>query len=300
MPPDAELSVTRGALVLADAEVAVVVMAINSDPRVPEAVASLRAQDARMEIVVVNTGGGSLASALATELASVVLVEGPALSLPGRTRNLGIANSTAPVVAFLAADCLATPGWIANRLAHHGRSTAVASALRPAPDASGHVRLSVWASYALLHSRRAPEYPADGVARYGASYARELFDRFGLFREDLRIAEDSEFNARLDGVGWAPDVITLHRYPETLSLAVRDAFVRGWALQNFHRGRRRFPLYASLRRTVGHVQMAWRLAWYAKGDTGAAIRRSAPFILILGCAYASGAAAAWLGSWGGR
>jgi len=34
-------------------------------------------------------------------------------------RNRGIAATTAPVVAFLASDCRACPGWLEARLARH-------------------------------------------------------------------------------------------------------------------------------------------------------------------------------------
>src|SRR5690606_29306420 len=120
------------------------------------------------------------------------------LCLPGATRNLGIAHSTAPIVAFLAADCRATPGWLEARLAaHRTGSAAVASALRPAPARGGNVPCVSWAVYALLHARRAPSWPVADAARYGASYDRRLFEQHGPFDESLRIGEDTEFNARI-------------------------------------------------------------------------------------------------------
>src|SRR5688572_27866311 len=230
--PDADAPrIERGARVPPDARLAVVVMAINGDARVADAVASLMVQDVPLETVVVNSGGGSLRPHLVNYLDRIILVEADALRLPGGTRNLGIEATAAPVVAFLAADCMAPSGWARARLvAYEAGNRAVASALRPAPDASGKVPLASWASYALLHVRRAPEVPAAAAARYGASYNRELFATYGLFREDLRIGEDSEFNARvaLDAhLAWAPDIVTLHRYPGTIAAGLRDAFDRG-------------------------------------------------------------------------
>ena len=40
------------------------------------------------------------------------VVESTERLLPGGARNVGIANTDGTFVAFLAADCIAEPGWI--------------------------------------------------------------------------------------------------------------------------------------------------------------------------------------------
>jgi GT2 family glycosyltransferase len=285
--------IERGARVPAAAKLAVVVMAINADPRVADAVASLMAQDVPLETIVVNTGGPTLRPQLADYLDRIILVEADALRLPGGTRNLGIEATTAPVVAFLAADCMAPSGWARARLvAHEAGSRAVASALRPAPDRSGRVPLASWASYALLHARRAPEFPAEETARYGASYNRELFDKYGRFREDLRIGEDTEFNERVAAdapLAWAPAIVTLHRYPTTIAAGSRDAFDRGANLYRWFRARRRFALYPSLARTAGSWLVARQLRPLANAEARTALRRAAPLVALFAFLYAVGA-----------
>src|SRR3954468_16053649 len=87
--------VSRGLAVPVGAEIAVVVMAINGDARASDAVASLRAEPNPIEIIVVNSGKGSVAAAIAAHSDHIVLVEANELRLPGGTRNLGIVNSTA-------------------------------------------------------------------------------------------------------------------------------------------------------------------------------------------------------------
>jgi glycosyltransferase involved in cell wall biosynthesis len=296
LSPDAP-RIERGPHVPADASLAVVVMAIDGDERAAAALASLLAQDAPIEIVVVNTGGVSLRPRIAQDLDRIVLVEAGARRLPGGTRNLGIAATTAPVVAFLAADCLASPGWAAQRLAAHARGNrAVASALRPAPDASGRVSSASWATYALLHVRRAPEFPEERVARYGVSYDRSLFAEHGLFRDDLRIGEDSEFNERIAGtapLAWAPEVITLHRYPVELRQGLREAFDRGAHLYRWFATTSTHPVMRSLRRVIGNWIVAMKLASMTTGETSMGLRRASPMILALALAYACGSLAAW-------
>jgi hypothetical protein len=296
--PTPGLGVERGHLCPAGAPIAVVVMAIDGDPRIADAVASLQDQARPVEIVVVNSGTGSVKPWLTTYLPLLVLVEGKQRRLPGGTRNLGIAYSTAPIVAFLAADCIATPGWVEHRLAAHGHGAlAVASALRPAPE-GGKVTASAWASYALLHARRTPEYPAAGTARYGASYARMVFERHGRFREDLRVGEDTEFNERIAveaQPAWAPQVVTMHRYPPTMRAALGDAAQRGRNLFIWNRGRSRHPLLISLRRVVGNLQMTRRLHRHADAPLRKELRRAAPRIALLALAYGGGILMAWSG-----
>lgn len=227
--------------------IAVVIMSVDSDPRTREAVESILGQDIKSQVVVVNTGKGSLVELLGPSLERITLVEADRRRLPGGTRNLGLIHSSAPLVAFLAADCLATPAWLRRRLDEHasGRAT-VASALRPAPDGSGRISATAWAMHALIHFERMPEVPERLASRFGLSYERSLFDRFGRFDETLVVSEDQEFNRICTAgaePGWNPDIVTLHRYPQSLGAALRDSFVRGrrasqWAKQ----ARRRFAL----------------------------------------------------------
>src|SRR5262249_2017431 len=80
---------------------------------------------------------------------------------------------------------------------------------------------------------RMPGTPSGWANRYGVSYARVLFDRFGRFRPDLPTAEDTEFHSRFTGIvpiEWAPHVRTAHRHPVDLGSLLRDQYVRGPSL----------------------------------------------------------------------
>jgi glycosyltransferase involved in cell wall biosynthesis len=163
---------------------------------------------------------------LAREGLAVPLVERAERLFAGAARNLGIAATRAPFVSFLAADCLAEPGWAAARLAaHRGGDQAVASAVTN-PYGSN---LAAWASYVALFAHRMPGTDERLALRYGASYARSLFERFGWFREDLRSGEDTEFHRRLEGVevAWHPGVRTAHRHPQRVAALFADQFRRG-------------------------------------------------------------------------
>jgi len=210
-----------------EAQLAVVVLSVGAPLELTSAVASLRRQALALEIVVVNSGGGDAAAVLAGRATDIQVINRQEILLPGAARNLGIQATRAPFVAFLAADCLAADGWASARLdAHLAGTPAVASALMP----SSPRNLFAWASHLALFVCRLPDTPLQDTLRYGASLARPLFDQYGLFREDLRIGEDTEYLARLPEAlrpAWTPGVVTVHATPTAFRRMLRDQFERG-------------------------------------------------------------------------
>jgi glycosyltransferase involved in cell wall biosynthesis len=208
-------------------DLACVVLSFKTQPGLAAAVESMLSQDVPVEIVVVNSGGGDPAGVLRSRGIQVEVIDRSERLYAGAARNLGIAATRAPYVSFLAADCVAEPGWAEGRLRRHrAGALLVSSAVTNAhPDSS-----CAWAAYCLLHPMRMPGHPPQSVSHNGLSYARTIFEHFGAFREDLRVFEDTEFDARYRGmlpVEWAPDVRTAHRYVTTFPSLLADQFVRG-------------------------------------------------------------------------
>lgn len=270
--------------------ISVVVMAIHGDARAIEAVASLHDPALPIEIIVVNTGTGSLESAFGNLLEHVVLVESPVLRLPGGTRNLGIAMARGPIVAFLASDCLATPGWARHRIAAHQTADAVSSAILPAAVGGKPVKLSSLAIHMLMYCRRDPAFPTERTVRYGASYRRELFTRLGAFLDDRVVGEDTEFNARLPAQpAWAPGVVTFHRNPPGFAAALADSWQRGARLQHWMRGQTPRPTARSLRWAVGAAVDAMTMLKYAPAERRGSLLAAAPLVWCLALARMGGA-----------
>jgi glycosyltransferase involved in cell wall biosynthesis len=246
-------------------ELACVVLSFRNEPGLVAAVRSLLAQDTPAEIVVVNSGGGDPAATLRKAGVSVDVTTRQERLNPGAVRNLGVATTSAPFIAFLAADCIAEPGWVSGRLREHrSGARAVASAITNAYPNS----CCAWASYMLMFSRRVPalSVPRSDRLLFGVSYARELFERFGLFREDMRTGEDEEFNDRFIEVvpiTWAPDVRTAHRHPTRLPALVLDQYRRGIRMS-----RAKFELVGTpqawhiARSTLRHLPRDVRYVWH--------------------------------------
>lgn len=208
-------------------ELACAVLSYLDEPFLVDAVRSVLDQSTGVEVVVVNSGGGDPAGRLAAAGLGVPVHSVPERLYPGAVRNVGIDQTRAPYLAFLAADCLAAPGWAAARLREHrAGAAAVASPLTNVyPESS-----TAWAALLLLHNRRLAVTSPGQRLLYSLSYSRQLFDRFGRFREDLRAGEDTEFNARFREqvpTVFAADAVTGHRYPTEPGTMLRDAFRRG-------------------------------------------------------------------------
>jgi len=207
--------------------IAVIVMSCGLRPSLAQAIRSAQEQDVTAEIVVVHSGGGDIEAYLRQTAVAVRVVQSDTRLLPGATRNLGIAATRAPIVSFLADDCLAEPGALRERLnAHDCGARAVASALlchQPRNPCALAAHLS-------LYTRRMPRASQALALRYGASYSRSLFDDVGLFREDMESGEDTEFHQRLsasDAPVWTPAVRTTHLGADTLGSLLISQYRRG-------------------------------------------------------------------------
>lgn len=273
------------------AELACAVLSYRDEPFVAEAVRSVLEQDLPVEVVVVNSGGGDpRARLLAAGLDVPVHTVGHRL-YPGAVRNIGIDLTRAPYVAFLAADCLAAPGWAAARLREHrAGAAAVASAMTNADAAS----TAAWAGLLLLHNRRLPGTRPRQRLFYSMSYQRSLFDELGRFREDLRAGEDTEFNARIPlqaRTVFAADAVTAHRFPTSAGAMLREAFRRGRlqaATQGAmeHRGPQR--LRVCLRAPWG-VARSFEVTARSPAATRGRLARALPLVMAGSLAYVAGA-----------
>jgi hypothetical protein len=214
------------------------------------------------------------------------------------SQSIGIDRTRAPYVAFLAADCLAEPGWAAARLREHrAGAAAVASVLTNAYPAS----LSAWGALLLLHNRRLAVTKPRQQLHYSLSYARDLFERFGRFREDLRVGEDTEFNARFAHYAHtvlALDAVTAHRYPTGVKTMLRDAFRRGRLQARTHgaiEGRKPSRLLVALR-GPRNIQQALVVATRSPWPQWSALLRAWPLAIAGGIAYSLGALTAATGT----
>ena len=170
-------------------QLAVLVLAFGAPSTAVQTIRSLQAQTLGVEVVVVNSGGGGMAQRLARQGIDVTVLDREEWLNPGAAKNIGIKATTAPLLAFLAADSVVAPGW-ARRLVfvHQAGVAATGSALEnPHP----HNPIA-WAGHFASWHRW-----VTASLRGGVSFERRLFEIYGLFCDDLPFGEDREFHARL-------------------------------------------------------------------------------------------------------
>lgn len=263
-------------------------MGYRNELTICDAVASLLDQslEGPLQIVVVTSGGDRSAARVRARFAGVQVVESSARLLPGAARNVGVRAARGDLVAFLAADCLAISGWAAGRVRAHRRGYgAVAGTLVPAEPRTP----AAWASHYLLFPARlaggtslAISYPNDRA--HGLSFERDLLDRVGPFREDLRIGEDTDMARRLRDLGlpvWlAGDAAIAHRGPRRLFDLIGDQYRRGARTATFGgalmRARTRPRLIVGAARGV-----PGRFLWCVKQVRGAQRPHSRRILLVL-------------------
>lgn len=223
-PPDAVLQDGKD---ISRSDLATVVLGFRNQPGLLAAVRSLLDQDQPTEVVVVNSGGGAVATDLAPVLHRIRLISCDTALFVGAARNIGVAASRASFVAFLAGDCLARPGWVSGRLAQHKAGAWAVSTAVTTADPDSLVGLAA----GLLHySTRHPAADPRFITHYGQSYSRHLLSLCGAFPPGLQAGEDSALNriaVQSATPVWTPDVQTAHTDPRRLADWLADERRRG-------------------------------------------------------------------------
>jgi glycosyltransferase involved in cell wall biosynthesis len=179
-----------------------VVPAYNSRDRIHHALGSLRNQDleAPYEVIVVDSGSDGCADYVRETYPEARVIRSDTRLYPGAACNAGIEVSRGRYLAFLPDDCVAEPSWLRRRLEKHllgfpavGGAVANGTPGHPIGSADYYMEYS-----GLIPSQRT--LPRQHIP-HSLSYERGLFDRLGLFREDIRAGEDTLFAVRCLAAG---------------------------------------------------------------------------------------------------
>ncbi len=183
--------------------VTVIIPALNAQESLPFLLDSLQDQSYpadRRELIVVDNGSTDRTVAIARERGVSLLVEDQVKG-PGAARNRGIVAARGEILAFLDADCIATPTWIdegVKFLVENG-----------ADIVAGRVDwiFSVQPSAAevfdsLVHLRNDVHVEKDRTAATANMFvADRVFRRAGLF-PPFRYGEDTLFVLRAQAAGF--------------------------------------------------------------------------------------------------
>jgi GT2 family glycosyltransferase len=114
-------------------------------------------------------------------------------------RNLGAAETTAPLIAFIDADNEVAAGWLDSAIAAFAEPTVgIAGAPYSAPPNGTWVQRT----YDALRRHPASDESTDWLGAGNMVVRREAFNRIGGFDEQLETCEDVDLCARVAAAGW--------------------------------------------------------------------------------------------------
>jgi len=176
------------------------------------------------EVVVVDSSTDGTGELVTRDFPQARLVRSAQRLFAGDARNRGIAASSAPVIAFMDADCTVDPGWAANLLAvHRAGHRVVASAI----DNGARDSLLSWTYYLCEFSHWLPGGPARPISEAAGcclSLDRSVFERHGPFLTGT-YSSDTAFHWKLQAVGqsahFVPDIRVHHHASGSLVAMLR-------------------------------------------------------------------------------
>jgi glycosyltransferase involved in cell wall biosynthesis len=245
-------------------EISVVVPVRDGASSIPALLESLRQQEFdadRFEVVVVdNASRDNTAQVAASFGARVVAEPTPSRSL---ARNAGARAAVADVLAFIDADCVASPRWLAELLKCRGRAPLIAGPVEIATREPPNI-IERFESFWRFDQESWVKH--GWAATANLMVERSAFEAVGGLDSAYRhIGEDVDFCLRAGRAGlpleFCSSAVVWHEAEQELGPVLRRAFFHGYSSAQVLR-----------RMDVGHV--AWRhpapllsprraLAWHA-------------------------------------
>ncbi|SFT11186.1 Glycosyl transferase family 2 [Sulfitobacter marinus] len=166
------------------------------------------------EIIVVDNGSVRPPTEICNQFANVRLLHQPAPG-PGLARNMGVENAAGNIIAFIDADCIPSPGWLAaaQDFMKYESAQIIGGDVRIACE--NPKSLTMVQAYESIFAYRMDRYISrQGFAGTGNLVMRRgVFDRVGPFA-GLKKAEDRDWGQRASRMGYeihfAPDMRVFH------------------------------------------------------------------------------------------
>lgn len=189
--------------------ISVIIPHFNQEEHLSECLARLRDQQgctAEFEIIVVDNASKRMPDQVCAAFPGTKLLR-ESTPGPGPARNFGAAAAGGDVLAFIDADCLADPGWLA--------AIETSFSMPLTQIVGGDVRVgyadpqkpTFLEPYEAIYSFRNHAYIADGFSGTGNLATRpEILRHVGPFG-GIEIAEDRDWGLRASALGYHTDYV---------------------------------------------------------------------------------------------
>jgi GT2 family glycosyltransferase len=145
-----------------------------------------------VEIIYVDNGSADGSYEYLTKIPGIQVFRREGVSIAA-LRNFGARVARGVYLAFLDADCSIEPGYFDDALEVMRSSSAAATGFEVQLPPAPHWVEETWHS---LHAR-GTDREVEWINSANFFISREIFERIGGFREDLRTGEDAEIGQRL-------------------------------------------------------------------------------------------------------
>lgn len=196
--------------------ISIIMPSLNQGLYIEEAIRSVLLQGYPDLEFIVNDGGSEDNTVEIIEKYKYWLASWQSLPDGGQSRsiNLGIKDSTGDIIAYLNSDDYYRPGTfykVATVVAMQGALWVTGSAHYVGVDGAflSHIEPTVsWTiDDVIMNAICSPIIHSAQVSNF---YHRNVFESFGLFREDFHLTMDAEFNLRLIFSGLRPWIVGGH------------------------------------------------------------------------------------------
>ena len=234
------------------ARISVVIPHLNQPEMLGRCLASLaHGQHQADEIIVVDNGSATLPIAICTAYPGVQLLQ-ELTPGPGPARNKGVAASSGDILAFIDADCIAAPDWLAaaETAMSNPAATILGGDVRIAYVDPDH--LTMLEAYESIYAYRMDRYIArEGFTGTGNLVVRrKVLTDVGAFA-GIGVAEDRDWGRRATSKGYRIHYVAGMKVYHPARTSFSDLF-RKWDRQTAHD-------YAEARKSP-----LGRLKWVAK------------------------------------
>jgi glycosyltransferase involved in cell wall biosynthesis len=204
-------------------KVSVILTVKNEERTIGRAIESVLGIDyPDYEVIVVDGGSEDQTVAVAKDRGVKVIQTKD--STPGQGRNVGIVNSSHPIVAFIDGDCyVERKDWLRNGvdLLRQEYIGGVGGPVTPFSEASyiSRALMNVLSTFfanagSAQFARYEKQREVESISSCNVVYRREVIEGAGLFAEDLRFCEDADLNYRIRTLGYrlvySPKMIVKH------------------------------------------------------------------------------------------
>ena len=181
-------------------DVSVIIPCYRSGKTIGQTLNSILAQDTtlRLEIMVVDSSRNGTAESIRTRFPGIGVLALPSRCPAGKARNLGASRTGGRLLAFIDADVVLTPQWLAYTYARLSASTKirmVSAAVANGCDRIAASRILHWIEF----SHYLPGLPSGFRCALSSSnllVERHDFESAGGFDETMVMAEDLDLSRR--------------------------------------------------------------------------------------------------------